>query len=343
VLDGLRFLAAMLVVSYHYMGLPYGWGHVTRKTFPTLSLPASYGWLGVELFFLISGFVICMSAWGRSLGDFFVSRVVRLYPAYWFAVLATTGVLALWSRWDRPLPLRDVLTNLTMLQAPLGVTRVDGVYWTLWNEMTFYLLFAVVVWKGLTYRRTVLFCVLWTIASFLVGGGSDPVLNNIVDPQYSSFFIGGIAFYLMHRFGQDLLLWGIVAVNFLVGQEKMTADFQHAQQLVGRTLPGWPVTVALAVFYLLIAGIALGWFPAVRWSWLTVAGAVTYPLYLLHEEIGWTVFHHFVHRANPLALVIGTAAAMVVIAWLVHRLVERPASRALRKVLLQAVAKLRAA
>uniref|UniRef100_A0AAU2VA93 Integral membrane protein n=1 Tax=Streptomyces sp. NBC_00003 TaxID=2903608 RepID=A0AAU2VA93_9ACTN len=36
------------------------------------------------IFFLISGFVICMSCWGKPLGDFFVSRVVRLYPAYWF-------------------------------------------------------------------------------------------------------------------------------------------------------------------------------------------------------------------------------------------------------------------
>ncbi|MFI9273716.1 acyltransferase family protein [Kitasatospora sp. NPDC052896] len=343
VLDGLRFLAAMLVVSYHYMGMPNGWGHFTKKIFPTISIPASYGWLGVELFFLISGFVICMSAWGRSLGDFFVSRVVRLYPAYWLAVLATTGVLAGWSRWDKPLPWRDVLTNLTMLQAPLGVGSVDGVYWTLWNEMMFYLLFAIVVWKGVTYRRAVLFCAIWTIASILVSGADNPILSNLIDPQYSSFFIGGIAFYLMYRFGQNPLLWGIVAVSFLIGQDQVYATFHHSEQLIGRTLPNWPVFGLVAFFYLLIAAVALGWFSAIRWSWLTVAGAVTYPLYLLHEEIGWTVFRHYGHEVNPLGLVLGTAAVMVLIAWLVHRMVERPASRALRKVLLRAADQIRTA
>lgn len=114
--------------------------------FPTAFPFAAYGWLGVELFFLISGFVICMSCWGRSVGDFFTSRVTRLYPAYWFAVLATTAVLLLIPGGQKPLPWPDVLTNLTMLQEPLGVRMVDGVYWTLFAELRFYLLFALVAW-----------------------------------------------------------------------------------------------------------------------------------------------------------------------------------------------------
>lgn len=45
---------------------------------------------------MVSGFVICMSAWGRSVGDFAVSRVSRLFPAYWAAVAFTTLVLFNW-------------------------------------------------------------------------------------------------------------------------------------------------------------------------------------------------------------------------------------------------------
>ena len=94
ILDGLRLVAALMVVSYHYISRADAWGRGGRHGFPTIvDSAAHYGFFGVELFFLISGFVICMSAMGRGLGEFFVARVVRLYPAYWFAILLTTAVL----------------------------------------------------------------------------------------------------------------------------------------------------------------------------------------------------------------------------------------------------------
>lgn len=93
--------------------------------------------------------------------EFFTSRVVRLFPAYWFAVIATTAVVTLVPggivrrRWS------DVLVNLTMLQQPLGVPHVDGVYWTLAAELNFYLLFMLVVWRGVTYRSVLVFSLVW--------------------------------------------------------------------------------------------------------------------------------------------------------------------------------------
>ncbi|PSK56357.1 hypothetical protein B0E38_02659 [Streptomyces sp. 111WW2] len=68
------------------------------------------------------------SCWGRTPRQFFVSRVIRLYPAYWFAVLFTTAALiAAPGVWER-LRLREVLLDLTMLQSGSGVPDVDGVY-----------------------------------------------------------------------------------------------------------------------------------------------------------------------------------------------------------------------
>jgi len=82
-LDGLRLVAALAVAGYHYtVAWRIDGTHLPQYFLPHAVHVTVYGFLGVELFFLISGFVICMSAWGRPLGAYFTSRVSRLYPAY---------------------------------------------------------------------------------------------------------------------------------------------------------------------------------------------------------------------------------------------------------------------
>lgn len=179
---------------------------------------AAYGWLGVHLFFLISGFVICMSSWGRGVGAFLMSRAVRLYPAYWLSVVAVAVVLTVWPNVREPVDWHGALVNLTMLQEPLGERAVAEVYWTLWAELRFYLLFSLVVWWGLTYRRVVGFCLLWlgavTVAKAVVPDGN--VLHEVLMTDYAPLFTGGIGCYLMHRFRPTFLSWGIVAGSFLL-------------------------------------------------------------------------------------------------------------------------------
>lgn len=134
VVDLLRFGAAMMVVLYHYVyaGGRQTWAADTAELFTSpVRAVASYGWVGVDLFFLISGFVICMSGWGRSLSEFFTSRVVRLLPAYLVAVVVTSAVLVLWKPPAGAPRLAEVLGNLTMVQNLLQLRNIDEPYWTL--------------------------------------------------------------------------------------------------------------------------------------------------------------------------------------------------------------------
>jgi peptidoglycan/LPS O-acetylase OafA/YrhL len=343
ILDALRLIAALMVVFYHYVAFGAGWDDPAAELFPVIFKPSAYGWLGVDLFFMISGFVICMSCWGRTLPDFFTSRVIRLFPAYWLGVIATTAVVAMTPSGLDPHSWREVLVNLTMLQRPVQVEDVDGVYWTLWLELRFYLLFALVVWRGLTYRRVVAFCCLWaTIALLAEGYGADP-LSELVMADYCWFFIAGLVFYLMYRFGCNLLLWGIAALCFAMGQHTAMQSWRRSLQYVGHAIPGWGVAVLITIFFVVMAGVSLGWFQRINWRWLPAAGALTYPLYLLHEFIGWEIFHRLQYTVNHWVLLGGTVAGVLLMAHVVHRLVERPVAVRLKHGLNTAFAQVRAA
>jgi peptidoglycan/LPS O-acetylase OafA/YrhL len=332
VLDGLRFVAAMAVVAYHYTAVNHVWHRHVERIFA--HQPALYGWLGVYLFFLISGFVICMSSWDRGVGSFLVSRAVRLYPAYWLSVVLVAVVLNVWPYVEKPVGWRDTLVNLTMFHEPLGSPAVAEVYWTLWAELRFYLLFSLVVWWGLSYRRVVGFCLAWlgavTLAKATVDGGP---IHTVLNTAYAPLFTAGIAFYLMYRFRPTLLTWGIVGASFLLS---LPPALYRERQEYGRfaVAPKWPVVVLLGVCFLLIAAVALGWLSWVRGRWLVVVGAMTYPLYLLHLDLGGTVLYLWQRRVPPLLLVLVVTAAMVLLAWLVHRYVERPLAPLLRRTLL---------
>ncbi|MYU15430.1 acyltransferase family protein [Streptomyces sp. SID8361] len=330
-LDGLRLLAALMVAAYHYGGrdgeITQAWGSSPRTQFPTLSSYFAYGCLGVQIFFVISGFVICMSGWGRPLRSFFASRVSRLYPAYWVAIILVTGVFALpWVAYKAVSP-SDALVNLTMLQQPLGVDRVLGVCWTLWAELRFYALFALfVVLPGATRHRVVLFCAVWTLGSAFAEASNLPLLDVVLMPEYSSYFIGGMGIYLLHRFGHDALAWGIIGISFLIGQHYAIRELWHPANVDAFSYRSATGIIAVVAFgYAAVTLIALGKLNWANWRWLTVAGALTYPFYLVHEHLGWVAVWAFHQKLGipsygTFAL---TVLVMLGLAWVLYRYVEQ--------------------
>ncbi|MFF4156372.1 acyltransferase family protein [Streptomyces sp. NPDC001678] len=340
-LDGLRLVAALMVALYHYGGrdgdVSRAWGASPRHEFPHLSAAFAYGCLGVQIFFVISGFVICMSGWGRPLRSFVASRASRLYPAYWAAIVLVTLVFALpWVTYRTVSP-SDTLVNLSMLQQPVGADRVLGVCWTLWAELRFYALFALfVVLPGASRRRVVLFCAMWTLMTVITSASHVEFLRVVFMPEHSAFFIGGIGLYLVHRFGNDALAWGIVGVSFLLGQHYAVAGLVHPPNPhYFSTRSAYVVIAVLALGYAAVAAVATGRTGWATWRWLPFAGALTYPFYLVHEHLGWVVIGGL-HRGLgvPSYATFGlTLLVMLVLAWALHRFVERRFTPALRKAL----------
>lgn len=343
VLDGLRLVAALMVVSFHYVsgGQQYWHAPAGRPVFPVIHLVTAYGWMGVNLFFVISGFVICMSSWGRSLGQFFVSRVSRLYPMFWIAVCFTTAVVTLVPADHPRLPAGEIMANLTMFPTALGAASVDGVYWTLWNEALFYLLFAIVVWRGVNYRRAVLFCVLWTTASVIASAINVPAISTVVDQEYSMYFIAGIAMYLMYRFKPNLLLWCIVGFSLLLALNRFGTRLNAIEVISGEQQNWWVGAAVVTACFGVVLAVALGWLDRLAWRGLVPAGAMTYPLYLLHGVAGCALINHFSPKAPRYLVLAGVVTLMLLLSWTCHRYLERPASRMLRRGLSSALTTIR--
>ena len=337
VLDGLRLVAALYVVAYHYTAFdlhdPHPWGRPVHDIFPFFGRISAYGFLGVQLFFLISGFVICMTAWGRTPKEFLISRVTRLFPAYWFAILATTCfALAFGGSWLRGgLTVSQTATNLTMMEDPLKVMETDGVYWTLWCELVFYLLFLVVVQQGLTYKRVIGFAGIWLLAGVIGAQSGSALLNTLTMPGQAPYFAAGLAMYLIHRYGPDLITLGTVGLCWLLSLHQLTLQLPGISDNVGHPLHYSVAAAFVTGCYAVLLAAATHRLDWIRWSGLTTAGALTYPLYLLHEHIGWSLIDHLHGRVPAWPLVGAVTVLFLYAAWLVHRFVERPMARYLKR------------
>jgi peptidoglycan/LPS O-acetylase OafA/YrhL len=207
------------------------------------------------------------------------------------------------------------------------------VYWTLFVELRFYLLFAVVVWAGTTYRRVVLFCSVWLTVSVLAPTWHLPIVELVTIPAYAPYFVAGMAMYLIHRFGPTPLLHGIVGMAWLVAITRL--GDRMADLHPGFTVPAWPGYVLVTLFFVVMLVIAHRRADRIQWRWLTVAGALTYPFYLLHQRIGYSLVRtaYRITGAPAWTLIISAMLVIGGLAWLVHRYVERPLAPMLRAAL----------
>ncbi|GGO12471.1 acyltransferase [Microbispora rosea subsp. aerata] len=335
VLDLLRFCAALGVVVFHFAETR-AWG--TPNAFPTLSAVTMFGVYGVRLFFLISGFVILMSAWGRTPGRFAASRIARLFPAYWASVLILGGLAVAGLITDHRPSLTELLANMTMLQHGFSVRDLEIVYWTLWQELVFYALIACFAAVGITYRRCLGFMGAWVLLLAIADRVNADLLQAVLVPFSAPYFIAGMALYLIHRFGGSLFPWLFVGAGWTLGLYTALDGEPTAIRRFGPALGSALVVGVISLIFLVMILVAVGAFDRVDWRWLTFLGTLTYPLYLFHHHVGFLLIqwlHPVLGNRVTLPLVV---AAVLVVAYGVHRLVERPLQPRMRAALERSLA-----
>jgi peptidoglycan/LPS O-acetylase OafA/YrhL len=313
--DALRGIAALAVLLFHYttryQQLYGGIGE------PTLSFP--HGHLGVNLFFVVSGFVIFMTLERtRRPLDFVVSRFSRLFPAYWTAIWITYAVTAAFGLPGKEVTLLQAAANMLMVHGFAWVPHVDGVYWTLEVELLFYCwMLGLFMLGGLRQVHRLLWALLaarlaYQAMAAAFGIDLPWVLSRLMILTYIPWFALGICVYQSRQRGD-------------AAQQRRCAVTAVLALVCLAVQDGWEHVLLAATFALLVRLAADGRLRPLHHPWLVHLGAISYPLYLLHENIGWVALREMQARGVGYdASMLIVAALAIGLATLVHRLVEDP-------------------
>ena len=329
-LDFLRVAAIGAVLFYHYTFRGYAGDNMSVVPFPEFVPVTKYGYLGVHLFFMISGFVILMTASSGDLCKFIASRCARLYPAMWACCTMTYVAVATIGGGHFIATFQQYLVNLTLMNAFFGVAPIDGAYWSLIPEIEFYGAVATIVTAGQIARmEAVLLAAVFGLG--LVIATSVPTTNIAYLIDDLPYFAAGAFYYLIWAKGHSAARWlGVAASWVLAGRECMSflplvsAYYRiHMSAAVVAT-----IVTSYFVVFAAIATRSTGRFGAIRW---VSAGAITYPLYLVHQNLGFMLFNALYPAADRFVLLAGITAAMVALAWVIHETVERPLGPLLRR------------
>jgi len=322
-LDTLRFVAAFGVLAYHWLFRGIQTGNITSVSYSGAAHIASYGYLGVDLFFMISGFVITISAHGKSASQFAVRRGVRLYPAYWVAMLITAAITALWGAPEIRVTITEVLANLTMAPSVLKQPLVDGVYWTLLNELIFYamiflfLLFGLDKWFDRFFPAWALMMAAITVVA--PHFQTVPLFGNLF-----AFFAAGAILSTIQRDGWHW--WQAIGLgaSFYVAVRYMIGDVARLNTIRGPFVQSTAVTVVIVCgFFAIMIAQTIPVVTTWRIPKSTLLGALTYPLYLLHAYLGFIFIDHFANASNKWLIYTAGVVLALGLSYVLHVLVER--------------------
>jgi peptidoglycan/LPS O-acetylase OafA/YrhL len=334
-LDLLRFLAALAVVFHHYSLVGFAIDSQTIVPYPLVSSIFKYGYLGVDLFFMISGFVILMTASSGNLQHFIISRLVRLYPAFWICCTITfVAILAIGSP-EYEATFSQYLVNMTMLSGFMQIESIDNVYWSLFVELKFYALVAIVLLMGRIQQIELLFSFWLVVTIVLLIYPVYPLtrFHFILLDGYSAHFIAGAAFFFIWHRGMSWSRYLIIVAAWCCALYQSIVDVHEFEIRIRNDLNPVVITAIVSAFFLIMNMISCkktGVIGHVNWVLL---GAITYPLYLLHQNLGFMIYNLTYTQIDSEALFWSLVIGMILGAFLIHIAIEKPAAKSMKNIL----------
>jgi peptidoglycan/LPS O-acetylase OafA/YrhL len=324
-LDLVRFGAAALVMMFHLAVVSWNipklspnYGVSGAPQYPELAF-LSVGWVGVEIFFVLSGLVIAQSANGKSAFRFLRSRLGRLLPAVY---VCSTITLIVVLAFEMDAPETAIPNYFRSLIIHRNGPWISGLYWTLSVETFFYAMIFLLLWFD-AFRHIGKFAILLGI--------------------YSSVYLIGVSYFGWHRisahflgqhgcfFSLGILIWlcselGITFIRLLFCVAFLASGILEICTIGNGILTGYSLWAAPAVWLVSVVAILIALFSGKEGTRLTgQLGLMTYPLYLVHDQFGSGILRLSNWTGKYFALGLA-AAAVLVLSWVIVQ-VEAPIRR----------------
>lgn len=322
-LDALRGIAALAVVLFHYTM------NENRELF---GWQFRYGITGVDLFFMISGFVIYMTAGKiKHWKDFIVFRFARLYPAFWCCLFITLAFMA----WYEPskVNITQIAANLTMAPPFFNQEDIDGSYWTLLVELLFYAWILLILMAGKLSRITPIACftligiLLFHAFSRFYPGLYDYAGHKLQLINHFPLFFSGILFFQLKNGGNRLQILALLTFT-LVSSFYLHDKGGRAMHVVSFT----EHCLLIIAFHGLFALLIMEKLQFLATQPLLYLGKISYCLYLIHQYVGTHLLASLTAGAgmNIYAALAVTLAVIIALASLVTHFIEIPLNTDIR-------------
>ncbi len=302
--DLLRAIAAVSVAWFHFTNgsgvIHDGWLHRSGQ----------YGWLGVEMFFVISGFIIPYSLHKSryqtaDFGRFLIKRIARLDPPYFATILLCLALsylvtLAPGFRGEWPhYTWGQLAAHVAYVNSFVHLQWINVVFWTLGIEFQFYLLIGIAFPLLVARRNGVRFGFLgWLLAISILIPDETLVFH------YLPLFVAGMLAFQAKA--------GLISTRTLLMGLAATA--------IAGPVAGVGIATGLIIRFVEL--------PCSR---LTNLGLLSYSVYLLHVPVGGKIMNlggRFAHSTPAIAVLLAVAmGASIIAAAMFYRLVELPAQR----------------
>jgi len=327
-LDGLRGIAIVSVLLYHLIAR---WPEYINFNFFGESI-FNYGWLGVQLFFMISGFVISMTLErSENIKLFFINRWIRLFPAMFIAtvIIYFSSFILDFRPAGKP-SIWDLLPGLTFISHEIynlffsfSINSLEGVFWSLYVEVIFYVIISFLYFKVDKDNIVNILLSIFILSLFIKLIASTIYPNNI---YYIPFVKLGFTYY-------GWFIIGIISFKFTLNENECKEKY-HKQFLVSvflsiGSIRGSDLVVKVAAIITLLLFVLPIFYEKINVffsnSFFVFFGTISYPLYLIHENmmISLVRLAQLEYYGNTLyLLVICILTFLVFISWCITFFIE---------------------
>ena len=315
-IDGLRGIAATLVMLFHY-SFVYNPDWEIGKIF-------HYGYMGVPMFFIISGFVIYMSVETKKTPlNFCINRFLRLYPVYWVCLIITIVSMFVMNIHLDLLTWKNIAINFTMFQRFIGFKDIDGAYWTLAIELLFYGFVVLILFFKKLEKIIELFLgvIIVLMLVNLILTLKFPEIKNIeqITRQFRYFhlFLAGMIFYKIHKKGIGIYETVLLIICFLLNFQA-----QIRFNIVYETF----IVLVFFIIFLILTSKYNYILNILNNKFLQFLGKISYPLYLLNEMFGISISNFLQLNFNinlPLKILV-VITIVILFSTMIHLLIEKP-------------------